>query len=51
MIVLDHAMHREFFEVTLDAIDGLINHTHRIAVGTTSLRVIGKFILDWGAIN
>ena len=38
--VLDHAMHREFFEVTLDAIDGLINHTHRIAVGTTSLRVL-----------
>ena len=38
--VLNHEMHREHFEVTLDTINSLINYDKRIAVGTTSLRVL-----------
>lgn len=38
--VINHEMHREHFEVTLDTLDGLIKHEYRIAVGTTSLRVL-----------
>ena len=38
--VINHEMHREHFEVRLDALNALIKHDQRIAVGTTSLRVL-----------
>ena len=38
--VINHEMHREYFEVTLDTLNALIKHNQRIAVGTTSLRVL-----------
>ena len=38
--VLDHAMHREFFEIELESLKRLIKNDRRIAVGTTSLRVL-----------
>lgn len=38
--VLDHDMHREYFEVTRNALSILKSKKNRIAVGTTSLRVL-----------
>ena len=38
--VINHEMHREHFEVTIDTLNLLMNHDQRIAVGTTSLRVL-----------
>mgnify|MGYP000448147919 CR=1 FL=1 len=38
--VLDHDMHREHFEITLETLDILIKNPKRITVGTTSLRVL-----------
>jgi S-adenosylmethionine:tRNA ribosyltransferase-isomerase len=38
--VINHEMHREHFEVRLDALKALIKYDQRIAVGTTSLRVL-----------
>jgi S-adenosylmethionine:tRNA ribosyltransferase-isomerase len=36
----DHEMHREYFEVTLHSLNQIINNNVRVAVGTTSLRVL-----------
>lgn len=38
--VINHEMHQEHFEVTIDTLNLLMNHDQRIAVGTTSLRVL-----------
>jgi S-adenosylmethionine:tRNA ribosyltransferase-isomerase len=38
--VEDHEMHREYFEVTLNSLNQIINNNVRVAVGTTSLRVL-----------
>lgn len=38
--VVDHDMHREYFEVSFETIERLINNSNRFAVGTTSLRVL-----------
>ena len=38
--VEDHEMHREYFEVTLHSLNQIINNKVRVAVGTTSLRVL-----------
>jgi S-adenosylmethionine:tRNA ribosyltransferase-isomerase len=38
--VEDHEMHREYFEVTLHALNQIVNNRVRVAVGTTSLRVL-----------
>jgi S-adenosylmethionine:tRNA ribosyltransferase-isomerase len=38
--VLDHDMHREHFEISIDTLDTLIKKSKRISVGTTSLRVL-----------
>ncbi|MFT7230285.1 MAG: S-adenosylmethionine:tRNA ribosyltransferase-isomerase [Bacteroidia bacterium] len=38
--VVDHDMHREHFEITLDTLDALIAKSKRICVGTTSMRVL-----------
>lgn len=38
--VLNHDMHREYFQVTRNALNNLKNKSNRIAVGTTSLRVL-----------
>ena len=38
--VINHEMHQEHFEVTVDTLNLLMSHDQRIAVGTTSLRVL-----------
>lgn len=38
--VINHEMHREHFEVTIDTLNLLMSHDQRITVGTTSLRVL-----------
>lgn len=38
--VLDHDMHREYFEITRASLLSIINAKSRIAVGTTTLRVL-----------
>jgi S-adenosylmethionine:tRNA ribosyltransferase-isomerase len=38
--VLDHPMHREHFEVSRSSLQSFIDHPVRVAVGTTSLRVL-----------
>ena len=38
--VLDHPMHREHFEVSREELKRMLQHPSRIAVGTTSLRVL-----------
>jgi S-adenosylmethionine:tRNA ribosyltransferase-isomerase len=38
--VLDHEMHREHFEITIEALEALLDSSSRIAVGTTSLRLL-----------
>ena len=38
--VEDHEMHREYFEVTLNALNQILNNEVRVAVGTTSIRVL-----------
>lgn len=38
--VLDHPMHKEFFEVSLEQLQAMREAKSRIAVGTTSLRVL-----------
>ncbi|PCJ65496.1 MAG: tRNA preQ1(34) S-adenosylmethionine ribosyltransferase-isomerase QueA [Bacteroidetes bacterium] len=38
--VVDHDMHREHFEITLNVLNQLITAPKRITVGTTSLRVL-----------
>jgi S-adenosylmethionine:tRNA ribosyltransferase-isomerase len=38
--VLDHAMHEEAFEVSLESLKSIHRNSKRIAVGTTSLRVM-----------
>ncbi len=38
--VVDHDMHREHFEVSIESLQQLIDSNKRIAVGTTSLRVL-----------
>ncbi|MBR9860948.1 S-adenosylmethionine:tRNA ribosyltransferase-isomerase [bacterium] len=38
--VTKHPMHREHFELTMHSLDSLIHRRSRIAVGTTSLRVL-----------
>ncbi|MDD2799218.1 MAG: S-adenosylmethionine:tRNA ribosyltransferase-isomerase [Bacteroidales bacterium] len=36
----DHEMHTEFISVNMQLIDDLLNHSHVIAVGTTSVRTL-----------
>ena len=38
--VIDHNMHREHFEISLNTLERLVAAKNRIAVGTTSLRVL-----------
>ncbi|MFY0644550.1 MAG: S-adenosylmethionine:tRNA ribosyltransferase-isomerase [Bacteroidia bacterium] len=38
--VLEHDMHQEFFEIGIDSLKMLLQKSKRIAVGTTSLRVL-----------
>ena len=38
--VINHEMHQEHFEVTVDTLNLLMSHDQRIAVGTTSLRLL-----------
>lgn len=38
--VEDHEMHKEYFEVTLSSLNQIIKNKTRVAVGTTSLRVL-----------